>query len=69
MVREWRHVKMAKRAGRGHCAGGIEGTPPGGLAVQCPACPIPGVNLPKNWEAEPPEIAFVLYFMLAIAIT
>lgn len=50
MVREWRHVVMAKRAGRGHDPGGIVTTEPGGLAVMCRACPQPGVNLPDGWE-------------------
>ena len=45
---------MAKRAGRGHDPRGIDGTKPGELAVECPACPRPGVNLPKDW-ADAPE--------------
>ena len=57
MVRQWRHVLLAKRAGRGHDASGIEGTPQGGLAVPCRACPQPGVNLPAGWEDAPVEDA------------
>ena len=50
MVREWRHLKMLKRAGRGHAPGGPKETKPGELCVVCPACPDPDVNLPDNWE-------------------
>ena len=50
MIREWRHITMAKRAGRAHDASGIGGTPRGGLAVACRACPNPDKNLPAGWE-------------------
>ena len=26
---------------------------PGGLAIFCPACPQPGINLPQEWENDP----------------
>ena len=29
--------------------------PPGSLAVRCPACPQPGINMDPNWESRPPE--------------
>lgn len=47
---------MAKRAGRGHDPGGISTTPPGGLALLCPACPQPDINLPQGWEDASPEV-------------
>jgi hypothetical protein len=50
VMREWRFLKMLKRGGRGHDATGVAGTAPGELAVLCPACPLPGINLPDNWE-------------------
>jgi hypothetical protein len=50
MVREWRHIKMTKRAGRGHDKSGIAGTSQGELAIPCRACPQPGINLPTGWE-------------------
>jgi len=50
VVREWRHIKMTKRAGRGHDATAISGTAQGELAIPCRACPRPGVNLPAGWE-------------------
>ncbi len=50
VVAQWRHLKLLKRAGRGHDPTGVEGTRPGELAVPCPACPRPDVNLPDNWD-------------------
>uniref|UniRef100_A0A0W0FPX6 CxC2-like cysteine cluster KDZ transposase-associated domain-containing protein n=1 Tax=Moniliophthora roreri TaxID=221103 RepID=A0A0W0FPX6_MONRR len=50
MVREWRHIKMAKRAGRGHDPSGLEGTPKGSVAIPCRACPHPGINIPSEWK-------------------
>ncbi|KAK0211960.1 hypothetical protein IW262DRAFT_1301412 [Armillaria fumosa] len=49
MMREWRHLRALKRFGRGHEPGRIEGTQPGELALRCPACPHPHVNLPDGW--------------------
>lgn len=46
----FRHLKLMKRAGRGNIDGGLCLTGAGDLALNCPACPMPGVNLPKNWE-------------------
>lgn len=57
MVREYRHTKLLKQAGRGHDPGGVLKTAPGSLAVPCRACPIPNVNLPAGWEKVPPEKA------------
>ncbi len=60
MVREWRHIKLLKRMldkspkdliGSGTTTG-LNFTP-GLLAVQCPACPWPGLNMPPGWENDP----------------
>jgi hypothetical protein len=59
MVREWRHIKMLKRAGRGHDPTGVAGTAAGELAVPCRVCPIPGVNLPEGWETALTEKEYV----------
>lgn len=59
MVREWRHVKVLKRTGRGHEPGGADATTAGELALQCPACPQPGVNLPDDWKDAPDDIKCV----------
>lgn len=50
MVREWRHIKMLMRAGRGHDPTGVSGTSQGELCLRCPACPKPGINIPDNWH-------------------
>ena len=49
-IREWRHLKSLKRAGRGHDPSGVNGTREGQLAVPCRACPAPSTNLPADWE-------------------
>ncbi|KAK7436098.1 hypothetical protein VKT23_019300 [Stygiomarasmius scandens] len=41
---------MLKRAGRAYDSRGVPGTKPGECAVTCPACPIPGINLPSGWK-------------------
>lgn len=48
MAREWRHLKMMKRGGRGNDPSGIAGTAPGECAIECPACPQPGKNTPVD---------------------
>ena len=50
---------MVKRGGRSYDVTGIEGTSPGELAVLCPACPIPSVNLPPNWQCVGKDSEFV----------
>ena len=53
MVLQWRHLKMLKWGGCTHDPSGVAGTQPGALAVQCPSCPYPGINLPEGWEDAP----------------
>ena len=43
---------MCKRAGRGHDPDGVNATKVGELALECPACPHPGKNLPDNWQTS-----------------
>lgn len=61
MVRQYRHLKLMKRAGRGNVMNGLETTGPGELALQCPACPIPGINLPEGWEDAPLAIRYAYF--------
>ncbi|KAF8194573.1 hypothetical protein BJ912DRAFT_1030927 [Pholiota molesta] len=61
VIREYRHLKMLKRAGRGHSPTGAEGTSAGECAVLCPACPQPGKNLPEGWQDAPPEKRHAYY--------
>ncbi|TFK79910.1 hypothetical protein K466DRAFT_605772 [Polyporus arcularius HHB13444] len=66
VIRLWRHLVMLKRAGRAHNPAGASSTAPGELAVECPACPHPGKNLPEDWEKSPPDMMwlFTLFLML-----
>lgn len=63
LVLQWRHLKMLKRGGRGNDPTGIAGTRSGELAVLCPSCPYPGINLPVGWADVPPGMQF-LYFLI-----
>jgi hypothetical protein len=55
MVREWRHLHGLKRAGCGHEGKELSTLEEGRLAMLCPCCPHPGINLPDGWEKEAPE--------------
>ncbi|OJT08336.1 hypothetical protein TRAPUB_763 [Trametes pubescens] len=66
MIREWRHLKMMKRAGRGNEAGGIGDTSAGACAVECPACPIPDKNLPPDWKDAPPQKSWLYRLFVGI---
>ncbi|KAG1836189.1 hypothetical protein C8R48DRAFT_751702 [Suillus tomentosus] len=66
MVREWRHLKMLKRFGRGHDPAGVCGTKEGECAVLCPACPQPGKNLPSDWKEAPKAKQWLYSLFIAI---
>ncbi|KAK7016775.1 hypothetical protein VNI00_018828 [Paramarasmius palmivorus] len=66
VVRQWRHLKMGKRAGRGHDPTGIAGTPDGGTAVLCRACPHEGINIPPDWMQAPADKAWLYTLTLAM---
>ncbi|KAG1843694.1 hypothetical protein C8R48DRAFT_618502 [Suillus tomentosus] len=68
MVREWRHLKMLKRFGRGHDPAGVSGTKEGECAVLCPAWPQPGKNLPSDWKEVPKAKQLRWLYSLFIAI-
>ncbi|KAN0078144.1 hypothetical protein V8E55_010201 [Tylopilus felleus] len=48
--RMWRDLNSRKRAGLGHDTEQNPGN--GDLAIFCPACPQPGLNLPDGWATE-----------------
>jgi hypothetical protein len=66
MVREWRNLKMLKRAGRGHDFSGVDGTAEGECALLCPACPHPGINLPDGWEDMPENRRWIYSLFIGI---
>ena len=65
MVREWRHLKMLKRSGYGHLNDEVE-IQSHSCALLCPACPLPGINLPPNWENTPKEKRYFDLFTIII---
>jgi len=50
---------MLKRGGRSYDKTGVDGTSSGELAVLCPACPLPNVNLPPNWKSVGKDSEYV----------
>jgi hypothetical protein len=50
VARMWRDIIARIQTGYGHSA--EEPVMPGNLAIFCPACPQPGVNLPNDWEND-----------------
>ncbi|KAL0060976.1 hypothetical protein AAF712_012207 [Marasmius tenuissimus] len=65
MLRQWRHIKMCKRCGRGHDPSGIAGTKHGEAAVPCRACPHPDKNMPEDWEMAPADEQYLHALFLA----
>jgi hypothetical protein len=63
MCRQFRHLLLLKHSTRtlAYSSSGVEGTKQGELAIECPACPRPGVNLPEGWEKTTPEERFVVF--------
>lgn len=55
---------MAKHAGRMYDPKGIQNTTRGELALSCPACPIPGLNLPLGWENASPDDRYLVMLRL-----
>ncbi|KAK7464179.1 hypothetical protein VKT23_006345 [Stygiomarasmius scandens] len=68
MVREWRLLKTLKRHGRGHDPTGYKGTRPGECVVLCAACPLPGINLPLNWQDVPLDQRWIYRLFLAMDV-
>ncbi|KAJ6474079.1 hypothetical protein DFH09DRAFT_1343353 [Mycena vulgaris] len=67
MMQEWRHLVMLKRVGWGNdTERTVAETRPGELAVSCPACPQPGVNLPEDWEKAEGAKRFLYILFIAI---
>ncbi|KAF9515809.1 hypothetical protein BS47DRAFT_1371940 [Hydnum rufescens UP504] len=66
MVCEYHHLKMLKRGGQGHDIPGIDATKTSELAVLCPACPHPSINLLNDWSSTPAHMKFLYSLTLAI---
>ena len=63
-VRQWRHLKDIKRGGAGHTSTAVDDLGDGALAIECPACPHPGRNLPPEWENESRDKVYALFYIL-----
>jgi hypothetical protein len=48
--RIWRDISARIQAGYGHNP--ERSVTPGTLAIFCPTCPQPGVNLPEDWRED-----------------
>ncbi|KAK0478646.1 hypothetical protein EDD18DRAFT_1364574 [Armillaria luteobubalina] len=55
VVREWSFIHLLKRAGIGNDRGGWKAAEPGSCAVECLACPCPGVNIPDSVDPDSPH--------------
>ncbi|KAF7327504.1 CxC2 domain-containing protein [Mycena kentingensis (nom. inval.)] len=66
VARQYRHLMLLKRAGRGHDRFGVMGTAEGELALRCPACPRPGVNLPDDWAEVEPQDRYLYTLYIAM---
>ncbi|KAF8205189.1 hypothetical protein K438DRAFT_1543320, partial [Mycena galopus ATCC 62051] len=68
MSREYQHLQMLKCGGRGYDQDGVEGTKSGELAVRCPCCPRPGINLDDDWGKAAPQDVFLYILFLALDV-
>ena len=67
-VRQWRHIKDIKRGAAGHTPVAVDDLGDGALAIECPACPHPGRNLPQGWENESRDKAYALFIIYATTL-
>ncbi|PPQ76859.1 hypothetical protein CVT26_001497 [Gymnopilus dilepis] len=63
---QWRHLKLLKRGGRGNDPSGVQGTQNGELALKCPSCPWPGINLADDWQDAPENVKFLYMFFICM---
>lgn len=66
VLTQWQHLKLLKRAGRGHDPTRASGTANGELAIRCPSCPHPKINLPRGWEKVPPAQRCALFDKISL---
>jgi hypothetical protein len=60
MIHQHRHLKLLKRARCGNIENGVGLTQWGDLCIACPACLIPGINPPDDWDKVDPSLRYVL---------
>lgn len=54
----WRNIQNIIRFGFAHSGNDMG---PGSLAMFCPSCPQPGINLPENWNEDPEQYVPITY--------
>ncbi|KAF8263365.1 hypothetical protein EI94DRAFT_1704047, partial [Lactarius quietus] len=60
--RQWRDLRNRMQSGRGHQDDdGIDGS----MAIFCPACPQPGINLPDDWKIRYNEYSFMILMTIS----
>jgi hypothetical protein len=64
--RLWRDLIARVNSGLGHEDGAVP--QPGGLAIFCPACPQPGINLPQDWQQDSNRYRVYIYFSLSFML-
>jgi hypothetical protein len=60
----WRDLMAQINSGLGHETN--QDPKPGTLAIFCPACPQPDINLPQEWESDPRR--YWLYILSIIIV-
>ncbi|KAL0563618.1 hypothetical protein V5O48_018447, partial [Marasmius crinis-equi] len=63
-IRQWRHLKLLMRAGKGQSdASKFDDEPESSLTLKCPSCPHPGINLPVGWQVQAAGSKSFLYWL------
>ena len=57
MSRAWRDITARIKAGYGHHP--ESPVEPGTLAIFCPTCPQPGINLPNDWKNDRRRLSII----------
>ncbi|KAF9777745.1 hypothetical protein BJ322DRAFT_1015458 [Thelephora terrestris] len=65
-VCQWRHLKQIKHGGGAHSPLGLISVPDGEFALECPACPHPGRNIPADWMRAPDNKKWLYSLFLAV---
>jgi|ERR1700733_61895 len=65
--RQWRDLKNRMHSGLGY-EQEDDSTPDGSMAIFCPACPQPGINLPDDWKERYTPYAFIIHISYLVLI-
>jgi CxC2 like cysteine cluster associated with KDZ transposases len=63
MTRLWRWMKKLKWAGYAGSTKPVNDVSTGELAIYCPACPQPGINIPEDWMKDPARWVYKRIFV------